>query len=657
MKKISRIKLWSTLSLLIIGGGILFLKFALDYEVLLLACLYIFTVALVFVIFYLTDQYHKEEGTLIEESLEQGFRGLLDASNSGIVVYNDDHEITWMSQMFAKRNLEHMHEKILVWLPELQELLKGNVDHAIVHVNEDTYEVRKKENSFVLYFKDISERVNLENQLEDERPVLGLVNFDNFEEARQHEEDVSYVNSNLKVPVFEYFKNHRIIYKTLRNHRLLLILNEKKFRELLDDRFSIVNVVRKEAKKGDLDITLSMAFARGDVELDELDTMASTLIELAQTRGGDQVVARKVGEEAVFYGGSSEAREKQSKVRVRVMANTIKDLIKKSSNVIIVGHLDADADCVGSALCVSTMTKNLGNEAFIITKSGGMDPMIQDVMNKYKDEFEARHNFVSEPEALNRLNEDSLVIMVDHHSAAQSNGAKVLKNAKRIVVIDHHRRQADLDISPLLLYVEAGASSTTELTVEFLPYLLKRIPVTPMEANVMYLGIIIDTNHFRARTGTRTFDVARLLRMYGADPLKCDEFSQEPYDMVKKRSSIIESAERYRDNIVIAAMDEEDIYPRSIIAQASDQMLQMKEIDAVFTIAKISKEDVAISARSKGEFNVQIIMERMHGGGHKTGAGLQRKDEKVSDLRQELINTLDHYFEKEHMADESNSFE
>ena len=176
---------------------------------------------------------------------------------------------------------------------------------------------------------------------------------------------------------------------------------------------------------------------------------------------------------------------------------------------------------------------------------------------------------------------------------------------------------------------------------------MRKSLISPNIANIMYLGLVIDTNHFRVRTGARTFDVARTLRQYGADPAVCEELSLEPFEMVKKRSRLIDNAEKYLDRFVISAMDD-GIYPRSIISQACDQMLQMKGVDAIFVITNIAKDEVAISARSKNNFNVQIIMEKMHGGGHMTAAGLQRKDEKVEDLKNELMNILKDYIEKEH---------
>jgi len=391
----------------------------------------------------------------------------------------------------------------------------------------------------------------------------------------------------------------------------------------------------------------------GSENIAELDEMAFSLLELAQTRGGDQIVVQEVGKEATYYGGSTEAKEKQSKVRVRVIANALRQLINESSNVIIVGHRDADADCVGAAIALSAVCRGLNKEASIVTYSGGVEPMIADVLKRYQKALNVRHDFVNENEALSLLENETLVIMVDHNSLDQTSAPGILKQAKHIAIIDHHRRKADLDVDASLMYIEASASSSVELVGEFFAYLPRKISLTNEEVNIMYLGILIDTNHFRGRTGGRTFDVARTLRQMGADPVLCDEFAQEPFDKVLMRNRLIAGAFRYNDNVILSCI-EEGIYPRSIASQAADSLLQMREIDAAFVICNSDGGDVLLSARSNGKINVQLISEKMNGGGHLSAAGLQRKNSSVKELKEELIEVLNNYFiDKEQVEDES----
>jgi len=639
MKKSSAIRLCSFI-LIGIGYAMIAISYFIFKENVIRPLLIMVTMTLAFVLVSIsTGVFVKERVNKIEDSLDKSMKDIIDEAKIGILVFNDEYEITYVSDLFKQRQLDKTGEKLLTWLPELDKLLKATHKKEIIIINDEKYEVSKKEEANTLLFKDISKEYDLELKNKEDAYVLGLVNYDNYDEASESEEDISYINSNIKVKVIEYFKNFNIEYKTLRNNRLLLILNERKFKELLDDRFSILNTVRNESKKADILITLSMAFSRGSDDLVELDHLVSDLIEIAQTRGGDQVVSRIIGEEAVFYGGASEAREKQSKVKVRAIASTLKDLIEEASNVIIVGHNESDADSIGSAIVISKIIHSLNKDAYIVFDENKTENMILDVINKYIDDIKVNHRLVDENEAIGVMDNDSLVIMVDHHSRNQSLAPIILRQAKHLVLIDHHRRGADLDVNPTLLYVEAGASSTSELVVEFLPYISRRGSLSSLEANLAYLGIKIDTNNFRVRTDSRTFEVAKFLKDCGADPFLCDNLAQEPYENLKKRSEIIQAAKEYKNGILVCMMN--GIFPRSIASQACDTLVKTKGVKAAFVLCNISKDEVAITARSNGEINVQTIMEAMNGGGHMTAAGLQKKDGDIILLAKELKENID----------------
>ena len=643
MKKHTFIPTLSLTTAICVIAVLVFLHFVFGQDITLaLVVALVFTVILL-LIFFSLDSMRIETNKEIEGNLSNVYKEILSGGDIGIIMYDSNYEITFLSEFFTQRGMNHFGEKILNWLPELQDMLNNEANTETIIVNDEKFLVHKIDKTNTLTFKNITKEYDLDKKLNDEAPVVGMLSYDNYDEMSMSEDDLSNINASIKIPVSDYFKNFHVIYKTLKNNRVLLLLNETIFAEILNDRFSILNTVRKVSKEANLGVTLSMAFARGSDSLMELDDSAKSLLDLAQTRGGDQVVVRKMGDDANFYGGTTEAREQQSKTKVRVTANTIKDLIERSKEVIIVGHRDMDADCVAAALNMSNIVMSLHKPAYILSKSGGIEPMINDVMKKYRSLLESKHHFVSETEALDLLNEETLVIMVDHHSAAQSNGSNLLKQTKRVVIIDHHRRRADLDVDALFVYIEAAASSTCEITSEFLPYFGRNINITPEEANILYLGVLIDTDHFRVRTGSRTFDVAKQLRNYGADPLLCDEMSQESYDSIIQRSKIIDVGRTYKKDIVISTV-KEGSFTRSLASQACDMMVKAKEIEAAFVICNTDKDETMISARSKGKINVQMIMEKMNGGGHMTAAGLQVKNKSVEELEADLLQVLDDYF-------------
>lgn len=654
MKSLKTLRILALIICLLLGASIIIAKSFLDINVTTALIVYGILVIFIVVTLYLVGIRKKEETDDIVSKLSKSAKIAIEEGQLGILVYDADYNITFMSSLFTNKGMNYVGEKLLNWLPDIQNLLDGTSERCIVVINEEKYEVSKRSDGFVLVFRDISKEYDLEKKLKEESYVLGLCNFDNYDESSESEDTITFVNTDIKIPVMDYFKKHGIVYRTLRNNRLQLILNYSKYEELFNDRFSILNVVRKASKKADLDITLSMAFAYGYDDLSELDNETSNLLEIAQTRGGDQVVVREEGKEAVFYGGSSEAREKHSKVKVRVMSNSIKNLIQESSNVIIIGHSDADSDCIGSMLGMSCIVNSLNKEAYVVSMSGEIEPMTKDVINKYKNDIVKEHRLVSENEALNHLDEDSLVVMCDHHSFEQSNCQNILKQASKIIIIDHHRRKADLDVNTTMLYVEASSSSTCEMITEFFTY-MPGIQVSDIVANIMYLGIVIDTNHFRVRTGSRTFDAAKTLRNIGADPILVETLVQEPFENVKKRIELITYAEKYTDDVVVSSVNT-GVYPRSIASQASDTMIKTKDTEAVFVICYTTSDEAIITARSKGKINVQVILERMNGGGHMTAAGLQRKNTSVEDLSEELKKVLHEYLmELEDIQDESNN--
>ena len=652
MKSINKLKVLATIICLGLGVCLFVGYYLFKINIILALVVYVILVLFIIISLIVVTSRKKEDAEDILNKLNSTTRLALAEGKLGAVVYDKNYKITFMTDFFEENHIDQTGEKLLTWIPELQSIIDGTTDRSTVVINDEKYEVTKKSDAYVLIFRDISKEYDLEQKLKEEAYVLGLCSFDNYDEVNETEDTITYVNANIKIPVMEYFKKHGIVYRTLRNNRLQLILNYKKYEELYKDRFSILNVVRREAKKAELDITLSIAFAYDYEDLSELDNEITNLLEIAQTRGGDQVVVRQYGKDAIFYGGSSEAREKQSKVKVRVMTNAIKQLINDSDNVIIVGHSEADSDCIGSMFGMSSIVNALNKENYVVTMSGEIEPMTKDVLNKYNKELKEDHNLVSENEAINHLTDNSLVIMCDHHSLEQSNCQALLNQAKKVAIVDHHRRKADLDVDATLLYVEASASSTCEMITEFFSY-IPRIELSDVVANIMYLGIIIDTNHFRTRTGTRTFDAAKALRNIGADPVLVDTLAQEPYINLKKRIDIINSAYKFNDEILIAAVEKGE-YSRSTASQASDAMIQTKDIEAVFTICYTTNDESIITARSKGNVNVQAILEKMNGGGHMTAAGLQRKDTLVSDLKNELVEVLNEYIANKEKQDESN---
>lgn len=608
---------------------------------------------------YIMDRFenvYQEQATGVKSVLGKTAKDAYLYGGVGIVAYDDEHVITWMSDLFEERGINRVGRKVLVWLPEAEGLMNGNADRTNVQLDDRIYEVTKKEDQSILFFRDITDLNNYRLAYEEERTVVGMASLDNYEESTQYEDEavVSAINVAVRTPFTDYCKEHGILVRRINNYRYLLVLNEKIFSDLVADHFSILNTVRKAAQKNDVSITLSMAFARGTDNFEILDNMVTKSMDLAQSRGGDQVAVQVAGEDVKFFGGSTEATEKRSRVRVRVMAHTLRELILRSSNVIICGHKEQDFDCMGSALGMATLVRSLKKPVVIIEKTGGVEEKLKHVLTVNKETLQEDFTFVSEGEALNQLQEKTLVIMVDHHSAKQSNGQKVLEEATNIAIIDHHRRSTEMGIKPTFVYLEAGASSASELITELVPYVSRRATISELVATIMLAGMTIDTNRFRMRTGVRTYEAASALRRMGADPLEADEYLKDSYEEFSEKTEIMAMSKSYPHHVVITPVYSK-VLSRTMISKIADSLLEIQDVDAAFVIAKNTDGMTGISARSNGNVNVQVIMEAMGGGGHMTAAAMQ-SDEKVEAIEKQLKEKIEAYFE-EADTDESDTEE
>lgn len=607
---------------------------------------------------YLLDYFqsaNEEESIGLEKYLGGSYAEAYLVGGVGMMNYDENYVITWQSELFKERGLDRIGSKLLTWLPEANDIISGETEKVSVTIDQYVYEVSKRENAPTIFFKDITLLNKYRGKYNEEHVVLGLASFDNYEESTMYADDadIANINATIRTPLNEYFQKFGVFLRRLNNNRYLLVLNEKIYREIAADRFSILNIVRKASQKAEVSITLSMAFAKGSSNFAELDETVTKLMDLAQTRGGDQVAIQVVGEDVKYFGGSTEAAEKRSRVRVRVMAHALRDLIQHSSNVIICGHKNADFDCIGSAICLSKMASAFNKPVSIIAKTGGIEEKLDAAMKGNEKELAEDITFVTEGEAINQLKDDTLVIMTDHHNILQSNGAKLLEMAERIVVIDHHRRSTDMGVKPILIYIEAGASSTCEILTEMIPFVSSKVDISELEATFMLAGMTIDTRKWRERTGVRTYDAASALRKLGADPQVAYDYLKDTYDEFVLKSAIMNASERYPDGIVIAAVENEKI-TRSIMSQVADSLLSIQDVKAAFVIAQDKNTGInSISARSNGEINVQAIMEAMHGGGHMTAAATQRKDATVKELKEELINIIEQ--QKKEAEDESDS--
>jgi cyclic-di-AMP phosphodiesterase len=627
----------------------IFFIFLFNYVYLLLFIYLLMNISFIYLIIQTYEKDQRDRIFSITRVLGKDAKDALEIGGVGIVTYDENYNVTWMSEIFDQRGISLIGSKITALSPEINKLFTGDSESLIIEVNDSVYEVVRKENAQLLFFRDITEISQLESAYEDEQVVLGLIHIDNYEETTQYEEEqkIALIDSQIRQPVVDWAKKHGMFLRRIKADRFLVVLNERIYKKVMSNRFDILSYIRKAAADADVAITLSMAFSRKTSDFLQLEEMVNTALELAQSRGGDQVAIKSFNEDTKYFGGSSQAQEKRSKVRVRVIAQTIRDLIQQSKTVIIVGHKEMDFDCMGAAIGMSRIALSYDKEVYIVSKSGGIEIKLTGALAKYKEMLNQRHRFISESEALEILDANTLVIMVDHNNAAYSNATSVIEKAKKVIVIDHHRRSSDFTFNPVLVYIESSASSVSELVAELFPYQISNIDISMEEATIMFTGMLIDTNRFRNRTGSRTFEAASVLKNMGADTVEADNLLKDEFGEFELKTSMLKCSQQRPKGVVIAPYEEKSIVSRSIMSQVAEMLLSVKNVEASFVVARIDDHQVAVSARSKGKINVQVIMEKLSGGGHFSAAALQRENTTIEQMVVLLDASIKEYFEQE----------
>lgn len=588
----------------------------------------------------------------ISRFLGKDAAGALSFGNIGLLTYDEEYIVTWTSDFFKERNIELVNQKVTAWIPETRTLFEDEVDYVLGESDDSFYEITRKTDSNVLYVQDVTSYQKLSNQYMNNSVVVGVMQLDNYMEYQSYENEelMATINTHLRGPLITWAKENGMLIRRLRSDRFFLVLNKHIFDEVTKSNFSILQITKDEANQLDLSISLSMAFAYGTNDFNELDDMVNQLIELAQSRGGDQVAFRNADGNVRYIGGNSESGSTRSKVRVHTIAQSIQGAIMDAQAVFIAGHNDTDFDCMGAALGISSWAKSLGKKAYIVLRDVPRDIQLQETMDSFRQTLIDRHRFVTPEEAGEMMDrQKDVLFMVDHGVPAISSARNFLDSCQNIIVIDHHRRGDSFVEHTMLTYIESTASSACELIVELIQNIPNHVPIYETEATIMYLGILVDTNRFKMHTDARTFEAASRLRSWGANAAMAEKALCVDYEEFSTKNHLIDQAEWYHDRFMIVCIDREPV-EKTMLAKVAQSLLLIRGVQASFAIARVKGKEkaTAISARSDGSFNVQKIVECLNGGGHFTAAAVERMDVTPLELKTRLLEIL------EEEKDESN---
>ncbi len=491
-----------------------------------------------------------------------------------------------------------------------------------------------------VYFYNETEIKRLMKENVEERMVTGLIYIDNYEEALETVEDVrkSLLAALIERKISQFVQGIDGIMKKLEKDKFFVAFKYKHLEVLQADKFSILDEVKTVNIGNDMAMTISIGMGIGGESYAQNNDYARTAMDLALGRGGDQAVL-KDSDRIYYYGGKTKQVEKNTRVKARVKAHALRELIAAKEKILIMGHQIGDIDSLGAAVGLYRAMKSLGKKAQIVINdiTTSLRPMIELFLSdtEYEEDL-----FIKSEEAINAVTKDTVVIVVDVNRPSRTECPEILSMCKSVVVLDHHRQTGEVVENAVLSYIEPYASSSCEMVAEILQYIQDGIKLKPLEADALYGGIMIDTNNFSQKTGVRTFEAAAFLRKNGADITRVRKVFRDDLKEYKVRAEAVSRAEIFLDKFAISDFYARDIEsPTVVCAQAANELLNITGVDASFVLTQYDGK-VYISARSIDNINVQLIMERIGGGGHMNIAGAQLEDMDLYDVKNMLINTV-----------------
>ena len=505
---------------------------------------------------------------------------------------------------------------------------------------------RKKvaEYMVIIYFIDETEKYELKKENENKNICVGIIMVDNYEEVMQrvNAEQKTQLMAKIENTIYNWVNETNGILVKEDRDTYVYIFEQRNLEKIKEDKFAILDSIKEIVRKDKIQLTLSIAISNEGENDKDVYKSATAAMDVILGRGGDQAVIRENGKYQ-FFGGKVEEVEKRTKVKARIVAHALEELILSCEKVIIMGHSNPDIDAMGSALGIYRIATSLKKDAYIL--ANGESASIKTFITNMPEEY--RKVVINKETAISRIDAETLLVVVDTHKKSYVEEPELLNKTNKIVVIDHHRRGADFIDQSILTFQEVYASSAAELVTELIQYTQNEVELTTLEAEALYAGIMMDTKNFTFKTGVRTFEAAAYLRRCGVDIIKVKKWFQSDLESYNKISEIVRKAEVIHDTIAISSYEVQENDTSLICAKAADELLTIGNITASFVLGTMENQ-ICISGRSIGDINVQVILEKLGGGGHITLAGAQLDNMTIDEAKQELISKIEEYFnEKE----------
>ena len=657
-----RVPLWLSLLWL----PILFVAFMVEWKLsLLLILLAIVYIALA--LYFYRSRKNRLVSALLDFSLRanENRARLFEEMPTAYCIVGEDGEILWSNRAFHTilQKDSKIERNIFNIFPNMQkEMLKEKGAMLELHSSfmerkycidlirlddledEGAEEIRslsEEEELVAVYLRDETEEVELKQKLDEERVVLGLAYIDNYEDVMEQIEEVrrSLLSALVDRKITRYITASDGVVKKIEKDKYFFLLKQSVLEKMMEDRFSILEEVKEIDMGNELAITLSLGIGYGAGDFSQNYEYARTSMDMALGRGGDQAIVKNP-EKLSFFGGKSQSTERVTRVKARVKAQAFQELIESKDKVLIMGHKNADMDCLGSSVGVYRMVTALDKRAYIVQNNvtSTILPLKERFLNNadYPEDM-----FIDGETAKSLVDNNTMLVVVDCDRPSIIDEPALLSMVKTKVVFDHHRQSSETIQGAVLSYCEPYASSASELIAEMMQYIREGIKARPMEADCMYGGVVIDTREFTNQTGVRTFEVAAYLRRCGADITRVRKVFREDFDDYQAKADAISRADIYRNAYAISSVEKNGSEsPTVLCAKAANELLNIRGIKASIVLTKV-ENTVFLSARSIDELNVQVLMEKLGGGGHRTVAGAQIEGKEIKDCISLVKNAID----------------
>ncbi len=618
---------------------------------------YLIILAILTAIFFLLDslsvlifnvKINKKKGEVESKSadiLGEDIDAAYEFGEIGLAVCDKNNVVMWVNKFLSDRIHDLVDQNILGVLPELQKLINDDKPISIMHERHN-YQVALMKEARLFIFKETTEYESIQKLNTNNAPVVGYLAIDNYYDVQMAISDDSKFSdavAKVKMIIMQYASKNHILIRQIKEDRYILITTKENYDSILANRFSVVDDVKNKLDAG---FTISLGFAHGFPDFSKLSEDASSALDVALSRGGDQTVVQPYGKTMSYYGGKTESKPDRNRVKMRTMSNSFLATLRGFSKVVIAGHQDADFDAIGACLGIYAIAKRAGIEhPKICYEEQQVEENCRTAINTKFTAHDQSIRFIDMKSLDAFIDDRTILIMVDHNNPNISIFPNIANKFKNIAIIDHHRPGNFKVENPNFSNIDPSASSTCELITSYIKYGMENIPLDSRTATFMLTGICLDTHFFKSKSSSATFDAASYLIDEGADENAADDFLKENIQVYQQKIGLMNKMEPINNDIIIVSTPDTEEYSDVMLSIVADEALTIRGVKCSFSIGRVNRNTIKCSARSDGTVNCQLLMEKLGGGGHLNMAAASFRDTSVDEVKNRLRVVLKDYLE------------